>query len=57
MRSLPEVVWVLLVFLLVVGGIMEGFFTPTEAGGVGTFAVLLLAIMKKDMTFRKYDFR
>jgi tripartite ATP-independent transporter DctM subunit len=54
MRSLPEVVWVLLVFLLVVGGIMEGFFTPTEAGGVGTFAVLLLAIMKKDMTFRKY---
>jgi tripartite ATP-independent transporter DctM subunit len=54
MRSLPEVVWVLLVFLLVVGGIMQGFFTPTEAGGVGTFAVLLLAVMKKDMTFRKY---
>jgi C4-dicarboxylate transporter, DctM subunit len=53
-RSLPEVVWVLLVFMLVVGGIMEGFFTPTEAGGVGTFAVLLLALVKKDMTWRKY---
>jgi len=53
-RSLPEVVWVLLVFLLVVGGIMQGFFTPTEAGGVGTFAVLLLALLKRDMTWKRY---
>lgn len=53
-RSLPEVLWVLLVFVLVVGGIMEGYFTPTEAGAVGTFAVLLLAIAKRDMTIRKY---
>ncbi len=53
-RSLPEVFWVLLVFLLVVGGIMQGYFTPTEAGAVGTFAVLLLTIVKRDMTFKKY---
>lgn len=53
-RSLPEVLWVLIVFMLVVGGIMEGFFTPTEAGAVGTFAVLLLAIVKRDMTWKKY---
>jgi C4-dicarboxylate transporter DctM subunit len=54
LRSLPEVFWILVVFLLVVGGIMEGFFTPTEAGAVGTFAVLLLAILKRDMTFKIY---
>ncbi|MEJ2099032.1 MAG: TRAP transporter large permease [Desulfobacterales bacterium] len=53
-RSLPEVLWVLLVFVLVVGGIMEGYFTPTEAGAVGTFAVLLLAIFKRDMTIKRY---
>src|SRR5512137_96389 len=53
-RSLPEVIWVLLVFMLVVGGIMQGFFTPTEAGGVGTFAVLLLALVKRDMTWKRY---
>ncbi|HVN97848.1 MAG TPA: TRAP transporter large permease [Syntrophorhabdaceae bacterium] len=53
-RSLPEVLWVVLVFLVVVGGIMRGFFTPTEAGAVGTFAVLLLALVKKDMTWRRY---
>jgi C4-dicarboxylate transporter DctM subunit len=53
-RSLPEVLWVLLVFVLVVGGIMKGYFTPTEAGAVGTFAVLLLAIVKRDMTIKRY---
>jgi C4-dicarboxylate transporter DctM subunit len=54
MRSLPEVFWILLVFLVVVGGIMLGYFTPTEAGAVGTFAVLLLAVVKRDMTFKRY---
>ncbi len=53
-RSLPELVWVLAVFLLVVGGIMQGYFTPSEAGGVGTFAVLLLAVVKRDMSFKKF---
>jgi C4-dicarboxylate transporter DctM subunit len=53
-RSLPEVIWVVIVFLLVVGGIMMGIFTPTEAGAVGTFALLLLALIRKDMTFKKY---
>jgi len=33
---------------------MQGYFTPTEAGAVGTFAVLLLTIVKRDMTFKKY---
>jgi tripartite ATP-independent transporter DctM subunit len=55
MRSIPEVFWVSLVFILVVGGIMSGFFTPTEAGAVGTFAVLLLAVLKRDMTLKKYS--
>jgi tripartite ATP-independent transporter DctM subunit len=53
-RSLPEVFWIIIVFIMVVGGIMRGFFTPTEAGAVGTFAVLLLAIVKRDMTFKIY---
>ncbi|HME45338.1 MAG TPA: TRAP transporter large permease [Syntrophorhabdales bacterium] len=52
--SLPEVLWVLLIFMIVVGGIMTGFFTPTEAGGIGTFAVIVLAVVKRDLTFKKY---
>ena len=53
-RSLPEVAWVILVFLLVIGGIMQGFFTPTEAGAVGTFAILVLAVAKRNMNFKRY---
>lgn len=53
-RSLPEIIWVLLVFCVVVGGIMTGFFTPTEAGAVGTFAILVLAFIKKDLKFSGY---
>ena len=52
--SLPPVLWVLVIFLLVVGGLMQGFFTPTEAGSVGTFAVLVLTLAKRDMNFKKF---
>ncbi len=53
-RSLPEVGWIILVFFLVTGGIMEGFFTPTEAGAMGTFAVLVLVMVKRNITFIGY---
>ena len=53
-HSLPEVFWIILVFLLVIGGIMQGFFTPTEAGAVGTFAVLVLAVAKRSINFTGY---
>src|SRR5208283_2062867 len=52
--SLPEIFWVLLIFMVVVGGIMTGFFTPTEAGGIGTFAVIVLAVAKRDLSPKKY---
>jgi C4-dicarboxylate transporter DctM subunit len=53
-RSLPEVLWVAVIFLLVIGGLMNGYFTPTEAGSVGTFAVLLLSIIKKDLNWNGF---
>jgi C4-dicarboxylate transporter, DctM subunit len=54
MRAMPEVAWILLIFCLVVGGIMAGFFTPTEAGAMGTFAVLVLAIAQRNLNFKGY---
>ncbi len=54
LQTLPEVGWVLLVFIVVVGGIMAGFFTPTEAGAVGSFAVLILAVVKGGLNFKGY---
>ncbi|MBF0528455.1 MAG: TRAP transporter large permease subunit, partial [Deltaproteobacteria bacterium] len=50
----PPVLLVLAIFLLVVGGLMEGYFTPTEAGSVGTFAVLILTVAQKGMTFKLF---
>ncbi|MFB3885826.1 MAG: TRAP transporter large permease [Thermodesulfobacteriota bacterium] len=52
--SLKEVIWVLLVFIIVTGGMSKGFFTPTEAGSVGTVAVLLLSIGKRAINFQGF---
>jgi tripartite ATP-independent transporter DctM subunit len=53
-KAVPEVGWVLLIFLLVIGGILNGFFTPTEAGSIGTFLVLILTFTKRDLALKGY---
>jgi tripartite ATP-independent transporter DctM subunit len=37
-----------------IGGLMGGVFTPTEAGSVGTLAVLLLTLFKRDLDFKGF---
>ena len=37
---------ILVLFVLVIGGIYAGIFTPTEAAGIGAFGALLLGILK-----------
>src|SRR4030042_7122833 len=41
LSTLPEIIWVLMVFLLVVGGIMAGFFTPPGAAAGGVFVLFI----------------
>lgn len=41
---------ILLLILLVLGGIYGGLFTPTEAGAMGAFGALLLALFKRKLT-------
>ncbi|MDD5245200.1 MAG: TRAP transporter large permease, partial [Syntrophorhabdaceae bacterium] len=53
-RSIPEVMWVVLIFFLVIGGILQGIFTPTEAGSVGTFLVLTLTFIRRDLNLKGY---
>jgi C4-dicarboxylate transporter DctM subunit len=52
--SLKEVMWVMIIFVIVTGGMSMGLFTPTEAGSAGTFAVLVLSIAKGDINFRGF---
>jgi C4-dicarboxylate transporter, DctM subunit len=53
-RSLPEFISVVVIFALVIGGLMSGLFTPTEAGTIGTIAVIILALIKKGLTFKNF---
>ena len=44
-------VWVIgTVFIIVIGGIYLGIFTPTEASAVGAFIVLLLGLVQRKLT-------
>jgi len=51
-RVLPEFIIVAVIFLFVVGGLMVGWFSPTEAGSMGTIAVIILAAARKEVNFK-----
>ncbi len=53
-RSVPQIFGPLLIFAVTVGGMLAGYFTPTEAGSVGAIAVLLLALLKRDLDCRGF---
>lgn len=40
--------------VIVLGGIYGGFFTPTEAGGVGALAALLMALAKRKLGWKRF---
>ena len=45
---------VVVLFLVVIGGIYLGVFTPIEAGGVGAFGAFLFALGKKRLTRKNF---
>jgi len=51
LRSLGETGETLLIFAMVMGGLFTGVFTPNEAGGVGSMAVLLVALLRRQLTW------
>jgi C4-dicarboxylate transporter DctM subunit len=50
--SLKEIAGVAVIFIVVMGGMMQGLFTPTEAGSVGAFAVAVLAFATRDIDLK-----
>jgi C4-dicarboxylate transporter DctM subunit len=53
-RSLPQIFCPLIIFVITVGGLLAGFFTPTEAGSVGAISVLVLTLLKGDLHFKGF---
>ncbi|MDY7036114.1 MAG: TRAP transporter large permease subunit, partial [Thermodesulfobacteriota bacterium] len=50
-RSFVGVLETLIIFGLVMGGIFFGIFTPTEAAAAGAFLTLLIAIIRRQLTW------
>lgn len=53
-KSLGGTWGMLLLFLIVMGGIYFGIFTPTEAAGVGAFGAFLFALLKRKMNLQTF---
>lgn len=56
--TLPKLLGVLpilIIFTSVFGGIYGGFFTPTEGAAVGAALTLITGVMKREMTWRKFQ--
>jgi len=51
-RALSRIWAVLLLFVLILGGIYGGVFTPTEAAGVGAFGAFLIALVRRTLTWK-----
>lgn len=51
-HTLSKIWAVLVLFLVIIGGITFGIFTPTEGGGIGAIGALLFAIARKRMNLR-----
>lgn len=53
-RSLSKVWGVVVLFLLILGGIFFGVFTPTEAGGIGSVGALFFALGRRKMRWAQF---
>ncbi len=53
--SLKDTWGTLLLFLLVIGGLYIGVFTPTEAAGVGAFGAFIIALGRRQLNWRKLN--
>ncbi len=54
LMSLVRLIPIALIFILVVGGIMSGFFTPGEGGAVGAAGALVYSLLRRTMTKQKF---
>lgn len=53
-RSLSRVWTMILLMCLVMGGIWGGVFTPVEAGGIGAFGALIIALIRRSINWRQF---
>jgi len=52
--SLKSTIIVIIVFAIVIGGMFLGWFGPTEAAGIGAFSAIIIALIKKKLTWTNF---
>ena len=52
--SLPGMIETFLLFILVMGGLFIGFFTPTEAAGIGACGTLAIALIGRNLSWASF---
>ncbi|MFB3925469.1 MAG: TRAP transporter large permease [Syntrophales bacterium] len=54
LASLPGVIETFILFILVMGGLFVGFFTPTEAAAVGAFGTFAIALAGRNLSWQGF---
>jgi tripartite ATP-independent transporter DctM subunit len=54
LASLTGVTETLTLFVLVIGGLYAGWFTPTEAGAAGTFGAIIITLVRRRLTWQVF---
>jgi C4-dicarboxylate transporter DctM subunit len=52
LAALKGIIGILVVFIFVMGGLLSGLFTPTEAGAAGTIAVVIVSVFNKKFSVK-----
>jgi len=47
---IPDALIILIIFSIVIGGMITGFFSPTESGTIGTVAIFVLALVRREVS-------
>jgi C4-dicarboxylate transporter DctM subunit len=53
-KSLTGIIEAVIIFILIIGGLYVGIFTPTEAGAVGVFFTLVVAVARRRITWKGF---
>jgi C4-dicarboxylate transporter DctM subunit len=52
--AIGESVEVVVLILLVLGGLIIGWFTPTEAGGIAAFGAIVISLVRRRLNWKKF---
>lgn len=55
LKAIPGVIEALILFVLVIGGLYVGWFTPSEAGAAGSFGALVLALLQRKLSWPDFS--